>query len=49
MLRVLRDNSLSIVLIVLATSTIAGMFFTGFAVYNEELAEHGAATVSLAV
>lgn len=48
MLRVLRDNSLTIVLTVLALSTIAGMFLTGFEVYNEELADHGEAAVSLA-
>lgn len=41
-----RDNSLSIILIAITILTVAGMFFTGWQVYDQELAEHGSAGVS---
>lgn len=44
----LRDNSLTIVLAVATVATLAGMLFTGFSVYNEELAQHQRPVVGLA-
>jgi len=45
--RFARDNGLTIVLVVLSLLTIAGMLLTGWSVYNEELAEHGAEHLAL--
>jgi len=39
-MKFLRDNSLTIVLLLATTSTLMGMALTGHAVYNEELQEH---------
>lgn len=46
-MKFLRDNSLTIVLAAATLATIVGMIFTGLSVYNEELAEHGAGSVSV--
>lgn len=46
-MKVLRDNSLTIVLLMATLATVAGMILTGLSVYNEELAEHGAGAVSV--
>jgi hypothetical protein len=43
----LKDNGLTIVLVVLSITTIGGMLLTGWSVYNHELAEHGAAQIGL--
>lgn len=47
-MRVLRDNGLTIFLLVLTSATIIGMLFTGWSVNNEEIAQHGGAALSLA-
>jgi hypothetical protein len=47
-MKVLRDNGLTIVLLLATAATILGMLLTGLSVHNEELAEHGAAKLSLA-
>ncbi|KQS75254.1 hypothetical protein ASG25_20780 [Rhizobium sp. Leaf384] len=47
-MRILRDNGLTIVLMTLSIFTIIGMFFTGFAVYSEDLATHGAVPLTMA-
>ncbi|NRQ17477.1 hypothetical protein BHMPCIPO_04739 [Ensifer sesbaniae] len=47
-MKVLRDNSLTIVLLLATLGTLTGMLFTGLRVYNDELAEHGGQTVTLA-
>lgn len=44
----LRDNSLTVVLAVATAATLAGMLFTGFSVYNEELAQHQRPAVGIA-
>jgi hypothetical protein len=44
-MRFLRDNGLSIVLGLAALATIGGMFLTGWEVYNQELAGHGASSI----
>ena len=46
-MKFIRDNSLTIVLLLATVATVIGMIFTGFSVYNEELASHGRAAVSL--
>ena len=46
MMKVLRDNGLTIVLLLATLATIFGMVVTGLAVYNEELAQHGAPAIS---
>ncbi|MBW6424902.1 hypothetical protein KX729_25990 [Rhizobium sp. XQZ8] len=46
-MRFARDNGLTIVLVVLSLLTVAGMLLTGWSVYNEELAEHGAEHLAL--
>ena len=43
----LRDNGLTLVLLAMFLSSIAGMLLTGRATYNEELAEHGAPALDL--
>ncbi len=47
-MKVLRDNGLTIVLIVATMTTLAGMMMTGISVYNDELARHHQPGVSLA-
>ena len=47
-MKVLRDNGLTIVLIVATMTTLAGMTMTGISVYNDELARHHQPGVSLA-
>lgn len=47
-MRILRDNGLTIVLLILTVATIAGMLLAGWQVNNQEIAQHGGATVSLA-
>jgi hypothetical protein len=39
-MKVLRDNGLTIVLVLATSVTILGMLVTGLTVYNEELAQH---------
>jgi hypothetical protein len=46
-MKFLKDNGLTIVLVVLSITTIGGMLLTGWSVYNHELAEHGAAQIGL--
>lgn len=45
-MKVLRDNGLTIVLLLATLATLAGMLATGLSVYNENLAHHGAQAVS---
>lgn len=47
-MRIIRDNGLTIVLLVLSFLTIAGMLLTGWNVHNEQLAEHGSQQIDLA-
>jgi hypothetical protein len=47
-MKVLRDNGLTIVLLLATAATILGMLLTGLSVHNEELAQHGAPTLSMA-
>lgn len=47
-MRIIRDNGLTIVLLVLSLSTIGGMLVTGWNVYNEQLSEHGLPQMGLA-
>lgn len=47
-MRIIRDNGLTIVLLVLSLSMIAGMLLTGWNVYNEQLVEHGSQQIDLA-
>ncbi|MBZ7927114.1 hypothetical protein LAC81_34725 (plasmid) [Ensifer adhaerens] len=47
-MKILRDNGLTIVLLLATIGTLVGMLFTGLRVYNAELAEHGGQTVTLA-
>lgn len=47
-MKVLRENGLTIVLIVATVTTLAGMMATGFSVYNDELTRHHQPGVSLA-
>ena len=46
-MKFLKDNGLTIVLVVLSITTIGGMLLTYWSVYNHELAEHGAAQIGL--
>jgi len=46
-MKVLKDNGLTIVLLLATLFTIAGMLVTGLSVYNEELAKDHAQAVSL--
>lgn len=46
-MKILRDNGLTIVLTLATVITVTGMLFTGLAVYNHELAEHGARQLGL--
>ncbi|MDP9632408.1 UNVERIFIED_ORG: hypothetical protein J2W85_004493 [Ensifer adhaerens] len=46
-MRLLRDNGLTIVLTVLSLLTIAGMILSGWSVYNHELSEHQGIEVGL--
>lgn len=47
-MKVLRENGLTIVLIVATMTTLVGMMATGISVYNDELARHHQPGVSLA-
>lgn len=47
-MRFIRDNGLTIVLLVLSLSTIAGMLLTGWNVYKQQLLEHGPQQIDLA-
>lgn len=47
-MKVLRENGLTIVLIVATMTTLVGMMVTGISVYNDELARHHQPGVSLA-
>jgi hypothetical protein len=47
-MKFLRDNGLTIVLMLATAITVSGMLFTGFAVHNKELAEHHARALTLA-
>ncbi|CUX56514.1 MULTISPECIES: DUF6766 family protein [Agrobacterium] len=46
-MRLLRDNGLTIVLVLTSLLTIGGMLATGWAVYNEELVQHQATPLTL--
>lgn len=46
-MKILKDNGLTIVLLLATFVTIGGMFLTGLTVYNDEPAEHGAGAISL--
>lgn len=46
-MRIMRDNGLTIVLIVLSLLTVGGMLLTGWNVHNEELSEHGVSQMTL--
>ncbi|UXS40282.1 hypothetical protein FY150_11410 [Agrobacterium tumefaciens] len=46
-MRLFRDNGLTIVLVLTSLLTIGGMLVTGWAVYNEELAQHQAVPLTL--
>jgi hypothetical protein len=46
-MKVLRDNGLTIILLMATLASIVGMLLTGLSVYNEELLQHGAQTISL--
>ncbi len=41
-MKILRDNSLTIVLVTLTLLTVGGMLLTGWSVYDHELADHAA-------
>ncbi len=47
-MRVLKDNGLTIVLLVLTIATVTGMLLTGWQVNNEEVIQHGGVPLSLA-
>ncbi len=47
-MKTLRDNSLTIVLVILSVGTIAGMLVSGWLVWDQELTEHGSAPMNLA-
>jgi hypothetical protein len=47
-MRVLKDNGLTIVLLVLTVATIAGMLLTGWHVNNEDITQHGGTPLPLA-
>ncbi len=46
-MKFLKDNGLTIMLIVLSVATIVGMLLTGWSVFNHQLAEHGAGEIGL--
>lgn len=46
-MKLLRDNGLTIVLILLSAVTMGGMLFSGWAVYDNELVEHGKPQIDL--
>ncbi len=46
-MKFLKDNGLTIVLVVLSITTIGGMLLTGWSVYTHELAEHESAQIGL--
>jgi hypothetical protein len=46
-MKVLRDNGLTIVLLLATLCTLVGMLLTGLIVHNEDLADHGAAAMSM--
>jgi len=47
-MKILRDNGLTIVLMLATVITVTGMLFTGLEVYNQELVEHRAGEMRLA-
>ncbi|KQV36701.1 MULTISPECIES: DUF6766 family protein [unclassified Rhizobium] len=47
-MKFVRDNGLTIVLVVLSAVTIGGMLLTGWFVFDHQLAEHGAGKMDLA-
>lgn len=47
-MKVLRDNGLTIVLLLATVATLFGMLMTGQSVYNADLTEHGAQAITLA-
>jgi hypothetical protein len=46
-MRVLKDNGLTIVLLMLTIATITGMLLTGWQVSNEDIVQHGGTALSL--
>ncbi|UVC12506.1 hypothetical protein IHQ71_30165 (plasmid) [Rhizobium sp. TH2] len=46
-MKVLKDNGLTIVLLLATFATVIGMMFTGHSVYNEELSTHGSSPIAL--
>jgi hypothetical protein len=46
--KLLRDNGLTIVLMIATTATLLGMLLTGVSVYNDELVQHHQPTISTA-
>jgi hypothetical protein len=46
-MKILRDNSLTLVLLAATLATLIGMILTGSVVYNEELTDHGSKAVSI--
>lgn len=47
-MKVLKDNGLTIVLLLATLVTILGMLLTGLPVYNDELTQHGSQAISFA-
>lgn len=47
-MKTLKDNSLTIVLLIATFATLIGMILTGHSVYDDELIEHGRRAVSMA-
>lgn len=47
-MKLLRDNGLTIVLLIATLATILGMMMTGLSVYNDELVRHGAHPIAMA-
>jgi hypothetical protein len=47
MAKLMRDNSLTIVLMLMFAISLGGQWFTGWQVANEDLQHHGGATISL--
>jgi hypothetical protein len=47
-MKVLRDNGLTMVLLLATVATMFGMLMTGQSVYNADLTEHGAQAITLA-
>jgi len=47
-MRFLRDNGLTIVLVMLTVGSLAGMFLAGWSVHNDELSQHAASPLGVA-